>query len=168
MGHDPAYGAGHRRARKVLLATTPGGTLCPFAGTDPKCPGAMWPGAELLDAHHLPGDKAAGKLPSTLAHRACNRREKNRKIAADKAARRDRLAAAELARLPQVLPGPGCGHGFPLDRQQWPGPGCECADPAGHMDAMAAAWRAGEDVAEVWHYPAPCAGCGGYWRSRKW
>jgi hypothetical protein len=163
-----AYGNAHRRVRRALLETTPDGTMCPFADTDPKCPGPMYPGAQLLDLHHSEQwMKAAGLPGDRLSHRACNRRERNRKVPADVAARRQRQAATDLASLPQVPPAPACKHDHPLDRERLY-QGCECSQPFQHHVANAMAVKAGQAAEYTNHGAPPCASCGGYPRSQLW
>ncbi len=63
----------HQQTRKRLLAAHIEGTVCPFHGSDPKCPGPMYL-AQGLDADHSLARVNGGRVADRLAHSACNRR----------------------------------------------------------------------------------------------
>lgn len=165
---ERAYGTLHRKIRLQLLASTPQGTMCPFWGGDEKCPGPMHPGAQLLDLNHSdPAAKLRGEPGDQLAHRACNRRARNKKIPPDVAARRERQAVKDAASLVLVVPGPQCNHDrayykLPLE----PG-SCKCSDPRGHQLANYLAMKDDDTVPNVNHeVPLKC--CGAYTHARIW
>ena len=69
LGHQ------HQERRRRLLAAHVEGTICPFFGIDPKCPGPMYSDQDLDADHSTPRD--GGRVASVadrLAHRPCNTR----------------------------------------------------------------------------------------------
>jgi len=78
-GSTTARGLGytHQRRRAQLLPRAYG-TVCPYAGVDPRCPGLMLRG-QALDLDHATPRALGGTLAGArITHRGCNRRAGSR------------------------------------------------------------------------------------------
>jgi 5-methylcytosine-specific restriction endonuclease McrA len=79
--YEPLYRtAEYKRNRAHVLALAIG-NWCPFAGTDPKCPGTMQPGQRLSCDHEIPVSQGGTNDLTNLraAHHGCNQRSGQRR-----------------------------------------------------------------------------------------